>query len=233
MIVRMKDVSKSYQSGGKQIKALNTVSLEIVSGESALIMGPSGSGKSTLLYILGLLLDIDNGELELFDTTVESLDRKEWEKIRLNRIGFVFQDFELLPKFTVEENMGLAFLAAGGDRHSLPRHMNGLIGRFELRDRKRHYPNELSVGEKQRAAICRALINDPELILADEPTAHLDSAQGSRVVDELIDLSVSWKKTLVVVSHDDRLRDKFHRVFTLHDGRLSLRSTEIKRGYAL
>ena len=221
MTVSLYEVTKIYQPGGKAIKALDDISLDIAAGDSVLIMGPSGSGKSTLLYIIGLLLDIDGGTRRLFDLKLGDLNAENSEKIRIERIGFIFQDFELIPKLTVEENISFPYLFSQKNFKRFPQRVDDLLKRFGLYDRGRHFPNELSVGERQRTAICRALINDPELIIADEPTANLDSIQGSKIMDDLLDLSVRRRKTFVVVSHDERIRDKFGRVFLLNDGKLS------------
>lgn len=209
-------LSKIYQRGREQIRALNNVSFAIAPGEFTAITGPSGAGKTTLLNILGCMDVPTSGTLSIGGREVQRLSEREQTFLRRKEIGFVFQHFGLIPTLTVAENIALPTLFAR-------RHSNGpvddLLERVGLAGRRKHRPHELSGGEMQRVAIARALVNDPKLILADEPTGNLDSHTGGSIIDLFRRLN-SGGMTIVVVTHNPTMAEATQRRLALRDGRI-------------
>lgn len=220
-ILTLRNVSKVYGSGRTALRAVAEVSLEVKAGHVTLIMGPSGSGKTTLLSMMGTLLQASQGEVVIDGSSVSSLDQQQLSKLRLQKIGFIFQASNLLSALTAEQNVALPLRANGTPKAEAHRKAKELLGRFHLEDRLSNLPSNLSGGEKQRVAIARALANDPAIILADEPTASLDSKTGHEVMRFLHDIAVQENRAVVIVSHDLRLRDIATQVITIEDGRLS------------
>jgi putative ABC transport system ATP-binding protein len=221
-LVTLHQVTKSYKIGDHAIDVLDDVSLTIHQGEMVAIMGPSGSGKSTLMNIIGLLDRPTKGELELAGKKINlSMSDASLASIRSNEVGFVFQSFNLLPRLTALENvlMPTAYNAAKRAQ-SIERAYKNMEA-LGIHERVKHKPSELSGGEKQRVAIARALINDPKLILADEPTGNLDSKSGKDVVKILHDLHQTGK-TVVIVTHDNSIAKACERIIRIHDGRIAL-----------
>ena len=217
---------KSYGSGHTQIIAVNNVSLYINPGELVLIMGPSGSGKTTLLSMLGALLKPTSGKISLNGTDITSLKESDLPVIRAHKIGFIFQAFNLLEALTVRENILFpAHLMPGGTRGALTL-ADKLIERLGLSKRRNALPATLSGGEKQRVAIARALINQPQLILADEPTGNLDSQSGQDVMMVLHDIARDEGRSVILVTHDPRVEDVADRVLWLEDGVIRDRKEE-------
>lgn len=208
---------KSYRRGSEAIHALAGVDLEVEAGEFVALVGPSGSGKSTLLHVAGGLDDPDAGEVRVDGTALGGLSRKERAALRRRRIGFVFQFFHLLPTLTVAENVGLP-LTLDGKR--MDGSVDALLGRVGLAPRATHLPAELSGGEQQRAAIARALVAQPGLLLADEPTGNLDSATGAIVMDVLTEQVKAMGAGLLIVTHDESVASRADRVLHLKDGAL-------------
>ncbi|NLF25899.1 MAG: ATP-binding cassette domain-containing protein [Deltaproteobacteria bacterium] len=214
-MIELKDVHKTYLLGGAPVRALRGVSLSIESGDFVAIMGPSGSGKSTLLHLLGLLDTPDQGSYRLFGDEISGLNENELAKLRSNRIGFVFQQFNLLPRVSALENVELPLLYAG---HRFDRSgAQNLLERVGLGERLLHRPNQLSGGQQQRVAIARALINQPSVILADEPTGNLDSAAAVEIVELLKKLNAQGI-TLVIVTHEEEIAAHAARIIRLRDG---------------
>ena len=219
-LLELRDIHKTYHLGGETIRALDGVSLDIDSGEFISIIGPSGSGKSTLMHILGCLDSPTSGTLRLDDTMIHDASSRQLASIRNKKIGFVFQFFNLLPKLTVRQNVELPMIysgLSGKDRHE--RAMTALR-RVNMEDRSKHRPSQLSGGQQQRTAIARALVNDPRIIFADEPTGNLDSATGGEVLDFLRDAVDKLGQTLVLVTHDAAAAARADRVLFLGDGRI-------------
>ncbi len=214
MIV-LEDVWKVYKSGVETV-ALRGVSLEIESGEYVAIVGPSGSGKSTLLHIMGLLDTPTRGRVLIEGRDVSRLGESERALIRRDFIGFVFQQFNLVPHLTALENVMLPLLLKGISRRERERRARELLERVGLSERYNHYPSQLSGGQQQRVAIARALANAPPLILADEPTGNLDSKTGKEIMELLEDVS----ETLVVVTHDPAIARRAERVIKIKDGKI-------------
>lgn len=222
--LQVEHLTKRFGAGATAVTAVRDVSLSVAPGEVVLIMGPSGSGKSTLLSMLGALLKPTGGSIQLDGTVVTALGEGQLPDIRLHRFGFVFQDFNLLPALTAQENVALV-AELGGLKATVARQKAAaLLADFGLSERLHHRPDQLSGGEKQRVAIARALINDPSLILADEPTANLDSKIGHEVMRLLQRIAREQARSVVIVSHDRRIEEVADRVLWLEDGRLSERA---------
>ena len=217
-ILQVSNITKRYGSGTAEVTAVRDVSLTITPGEIVLIMGPSGSGKSTLLLVLGALLKPTEGSVQLNGEVISDMPESRLPDIRLRHFGFVFQDFNLLSALNVLENVALVAELSGLRRSEARQKAAALLTELGLGERLSYDPAKLSGGEKQRVAIARALINDPVLILADEPTANLDSKSGHEVMQLLRRLVKDQNRSAVIVSHDQRIKDIADRVLWLEDG---------------
>jgi ABC-type lipoprotein export system ATPase subunit len=224
-LLKLEGVSKSYDSvlDGPPVRVLSGISVAIQQGESAAISGPSGSGKSTLLNIMGTLDDPTQGRVFLRDRDLAQLDELQLAAVRNRQIGFIFQAHHLLPQCTVLENVLVPTLASSesAQRQSAPERARRLLDRVGLGGRIDHRPGQLSGGERQRVAVVRALINQPELLLADEPTGALDRAAAEELARLLIELNLEEQVTLILVTHAPDLAARMKRVFQLQDGRLT------------
>jgi putative ABC transport system ATP-binding protein len=216
--LRTRDLVKVFGSGETAVHALDGVSIEVATGEMVAIMGPSGSGKSTLLHLLGALETPTSGEISLAGERYDGLGDAELTRLRRERIGFVFQFFNLLPALTAEENVLLPALIAGRRDDAIRERARSLLERVGLSDRVAHLPSELSGGEQQRVSIARALLTEPRLVLADEPTGNLDSRSSAGVLELMSDLNRREGQTLVIVSHDPGAAAIAERVVFLRDG---------------
>jgi putative ABC transport system ATP-binding protein len=210
--LRVEHITKRFGAGETEVVAVRDVSLSVGPGEVVLIMGPSGSGKSTLLSMLGALLKPTEGEIRLDDTVLSALAETRLPDIRLRRFGFIFQDFNLLSALTVLENVALVAELAGAKRGEAREKARAQLTELGLGERLDFLSEKLSGGEKQRVAIARALINDPALILADEPTANLDSSIGHEVMRLLRNIAKEQYRSVIIVSHDARIKDIADRV---------------------
>ncbi len=217
MSVRVRDLIKTYSMEHVEVQALRGISCDISDGEFVAIMGPSGSGKSTLMNILGCLDTPTSGSYELDGEDVASLDEDRLAVIRNSKIGFVFQTFNLLPRFDVLANVELPLIYSGLERSERERRALAAVESVGLADRARHRPNELSGGQRQRAAIARALVNSPSIILADEPTGNLDTATGDEIMT-LFEKLHDRGHTIVVVTHEDEIAARTGRIIRLRDG---------------
>lgn len=218
MTLQVTHVTKRYGSGSTGVQAVRDVSLEVESGEIVLIMGPSGSGKTTLLQMMGALLKPTEGTVQLNGEVLSALTERRLPGIRLRQIGFVFQDFNLLSALSALDNVALVAELAGARRGEARKRAATLLMELGLRERLRFLPAQLSGGEKQRVSIARALVNDPTLILADEPTANLDSKIGHEIMRLLQQIAKEQQRSVVIVSHDARIQDIADRVLWLEDG---------------
>ena len=218
-------VSKRYGSGATEVDAVRDVSLEVKSGEVVLIMGPSGSGKTTLLLMLGALLKPSEGDIRLDGNLITPMGESRLPNIRLRRIGFVFQDFNLLSALTALENVAVVATLAGLSESKARKKAESILRGLGLGERLGFLPEKLSGGEKQRVSIARALINDPGLILADEPTANLDSKIGHDIMHLLQRIAKEQDLSVVIVSHDQRIKDIADRVLWLEDGQFKAMAT--------
>jgi putative ABC transport system ATP-binding protein len=219
-VIRASGLTKIYREGAADLRALSNVDLEIRSGELTLLMGPSGSGKTTLLSILGCILRSTDGTLELLGEAVERLPEKELPRIRREAIGFVFQGFNLFPALTTMENVALALDVRGVRRSEAEARAMELIHEVGLAEKSKSYPADLSGGQKQRVAIARALAGNPPIVLADEPTAALDSTSGKNVIELLRRLALEHGRAVVMVTHDPRVLSYGDRIIHLEDGRI-------------
>jgi len=222
-LVELKRVGKSYLRGAVEVAALREVSLAINAGESVAVMGPSGSGKSTLLGILGCLDRPTRGAYLLEGREVSTLPDLELSALRNRRIGFVFQSFHLIPQLTVAENVETPLLYGSVPENEWAERVRACLEKVGVDHRASHRPSELSGGEAQRAAIARALVTEPPVLLADEPTGNLDTATGEEIADVLWDLHREGR-TVVVVTHNESLARRAGRVVRLRDGRIEDRS---------
>ncbi|PWB77303.1 MAG: hypothetical protein C3F15_03495 [Holophagae bacterium] len=213
----MAGITKVYDTGKIKVEALRGIDLRVGKGEFVAVVGPSGSGKSTLLNLVGCLDTPSDGEYRLGGEAVAGLDRDQLADVRNRRVGFVFQNFNLLPQLTALENVEMPLMFGGVGRRERRRRALGQLEQVGLADRVEHRPTELSGGQMQRVAIARALAMEPDIILADEPTGNLDTGSGSDVMSLLGALSEQGR-TLVVVTHDQHLARRAHRVVEIRDG---------------
>ena len=219
-VLSVRDVTKTYGTGDLAVDAVRHIDLDVDAGEVILIMGPSGSGKTTLLLMLGAMLRPTSGTLHVDGTDVATAPERALPPLRARRFGFVFQDFNLLSALTALENVELACNLAGATGRAARQRATELLTRLGLEQRLHFHPDQLSGGEKQRVAIARALANDPPVILADEPTANLDSANGEQVLATMGQLNRELGTTFLFSSHDPMVVSHARRVVTLQDGKL-------------
>ena len=219
-ILQAHHLVKHYGAGRGRVAAVRDVSLEAHPGEVVLIMGPSGSGKTTLLSLLGGLLSADSGNIFYGNQEMTALQRSQLTKLRAQYVGFVFQSFNLIPTLNTWENVAVVPQLLGVNRAAARQRSFALLDELGLKARAHHAINQLSGGEQQRVSIARALVAEPQLILADEPTANLDSKNGHAVAQILHDIARKTQRAVIVVSHDERIKDLADRVLVLEDGKL-------------
>lgn len=221
-LVRVTNMSKHFGAGDTRVDALVNVSIDIFPGQVIALLGPSGSGKSTLLNVIGCILDPSEGRLELDGDLVYDNRwlRSDLRRLRLDKIGFIFQFHNLLPFLDAKDNVALVLQLAGYDRSAALARAVALLDYLEVGNRKDALPSKLSGGEAQRVAIARALANRPRIILADEPTAALDSVRAAIVMDLLRKLATEQNAAVIAVTHDDKIFDRFDKLYHLRDGHL-------------
>lgn len=219
MLIDIRDLVKVYDMGAVQVRALDGVSMGVEKGEYLAIMGPSGSGKSTLMNLIGCLDTPSSGVYRLAGQEVSRLQDDALARIRNREIGFVFQTFNLLARTTALENVEVPLIYAGVPRRERRRRAEEMLSMVGLGDRMTHVPAELSGGQRQRVAIARALINQPSILLADEPTGNLDSRTGDEIMALFGDLNARGH-TIIVVTHEEEIAARAHRVIRLRDGRI-------------
>ena len=219
-MIRGQELTKVYGKGSVEVRALDGVDVEIARGEFVGVMGASGSGKSTLLHMLGLLDRPTAGTLVIDGVDITRLSENERTLFRLKRLGYVFQDYALVPELTAEENIYLPSKVRGMTVKECTINCRDILERVGLKDRFDFFPGELSGGEQQRVAIARALVNRPALLLADEPCANLDTKNSVLILDLIRNLNRELRQTVVMVSHEDWHRQYFDRVLYLRDGRI-------------
>ncbi|MBC1634200.1 ABC transporter ATP-binding protein [Listeria welshimeri] len=218
MTLMMKNIAKNYQDGEQVIEVLKNVSLEVAQGEFVAIVGPSGAGKSTFLSIAGALLSPTEGEIAIGEKTLNNLTSKELTKVRLEKVGFIFQGANLIPYLNVRDQLLVIAELSGEKGKGAKDKADELLKELGLTARQNNYPESLSGGEKQRVAIARALMNNPDIILADEPTASLDANRGHKVVQMIADEVKRKNKAAIMVTHDERVLDLVDRVIRIEDG---------------
>jgi putative ABC transport system ATP-binding protein len=220
IMIELKDVRKTYHIGDETIKAMAGVNLSIAEGEFVAIVGPSGSGKSTALHIIGGLDKPTSGKIIVNGQDLGIANDKELSVYRNKNVGFVFQTFNLHPTYTAQENVAIPGIFAGiakSDRNRLAKESLAAVG---LAERAKHRPNQLSGGERQRVSIARALINNPKILIADEPTGNLDTKTGKRIMDILYKLNKERNITLIVATHDPSLTEHAKRIIVMQDGKI-------------
>ncbi|HOC95930.1 MAG TPA: ABC transporter ATP-binding protein [Candidatus Cloacimonadota bacterium] len=218
-IIATKNLIKDFNLGKVKVRALNGVDLTIEAGEFVAIMGPSGSGKSTLMHIIGCLDSPTGGEYHLDGVLVSQMDKDDLASIRNSKIGFVFQSFNLLPHLNILKNVELPLMYAGESLRERSRKAREILASVGLSDRLRHKPSELSGGQRQRVAIARAIVNNPAILLADEPTGNLDSQAGGDILEIFTQLH-SQGNTVIIVTHDKAVAQRAGRIIRIMDGRI-------------
>lgn len=217
-ILRIDHLSKIYGMGENQVKALDDISFSVKEGEFIAIIGPSGSGKSTLLHMLGGVDKPTRGKVWINNTDIYELDETQLAIFRRRQIGLIYQFYNLIPVLSVEENITLPLLL---DSHKVDkRQFNDVVKILGLKNRLNHLPNQLSGGQQQRVSIGRAIITNPAIILADEPTGNLDSKNSSEIIDLLKMFNKTYKQTLIVITHDERIALQADRIISIEDGRI-------------
>ncbi len=220
-IVELRQISKHYVMAGNPIKVLENINFHLVAGERVAIMGTSGSGKTTLMNILGLLDHPSSGQYFLNGQEVNSLTEDERAALRNRTIGFVFQAFFLLPRLTILQNVSLPLHYRGCDKITATERAQQMLAKVGLAPLIHHKPNQLSGGQQQRAAIARALIGNPAVILADEPTGALDSQTGQLIMDLFAELNAKEKVTIIIVTHDPKIAEQCQRIVHIRDGKIA------------
>ncbi|MBC7408103.1 MAG: ABC transporter ATP-binding protein [Arcicella sp.] len=218
-MLKITNLEKIYRTEDIETVALNKISVEVKSGEFVAIMGPSGCGKSTLLNIVGLLDDADTGSFKFNNEEVISYNERKRADLRKRNIGFVFQSFNLIDELTVYENVELPLLYLGIDTDERKKRVEAVLEKVQIMHRRNHFPQQLSGGQQQRCAVARAVVNNPKLILADEPTGNLDSKNGNEVMELLTDLN-SNGTTVVMVTHSEHDARYAHRIIRMLDGQV-------------
>lgn len=224
-LIDLRNINKTYRNGDQELKVLKNINLTVEEGEFVAIMGPSGSGKSTLMNIIGMLDRPSTGEYFLENEDVANLGDKKLAKVRNNQIGFVFQQFFLLSKLNALQNVELPLIYAGVSQGSRKNLAKQYLEKVDLGTRMTHLPSELSGGQKQRVAIARALVNNPSIILADEPTGALDTKTGEQIMELLTELN-SEGKTIIMVTHEPEIAAYAKRQIVIRDGVISSDSAE-------
>ncbi|MBY0503843.1 MAG: ABC transporter ATP-binding protein [Bryobacteraceae bacterium] len=219
-LAEVSEVTKVYRTGGQEFPALSEVSLRLESGEFSMLAGPSGCGKTTLLSILGGVLRPTTGSVSVLGNDLSTMTERELEDYRLSTVGFIFQGHNLLACLTAEENVTVMLELRGTPRRRARERAREILRRVKLGGKEHKRPPDLSIGERQRVAVARALAGDPQLILADEPTASLDAANGTAVMAVLRELAKTEGKTVLTVTHDNRIFHLADRVLQMEDGRL-------------
>jgi putative ABC transport system ATP-binding protein len=216
-MIKINNLEKYYSTEELQTVALNKLSFEVNKGEFIAIMGPSGCGKSTLLNILGMLDDADGGSFVFNDTEVINFSERKRANIRKHNIGFVFQSFNLIDQLTVFENVELPLIYTGMKKSDRKKKVEEVLEKMQIMHRRKHFPQQLSGGQQQRVAVARAVVNNPKLILADEPTGNLDSSNGNEVMDLLTELN-NQGATIIMVTHSEHDAKFSHRIIRMLDG---------------
>lgn len=219
-VIEIKNVSKRYMMGEVEVKAVNSINLQIYQGQIVSIVGPSGSGKTTLLNLIGALDYVDEGTIKVHDLELKKLSDSELSHLRRETIGYVFQSFNLLDELSAAKNIEMPMILAKVEKKKRIERVNELLKLVELENRSDHKPNQLSGGEQQRVAFARALANEPKIILADEPTGNLDTITGEKIMSLLLEVSEKKAKTLVYVTHNQNQAKLAPRQIFMRDGKI-------------
>jgi putative ABC transport system ATP-binding protein len=219
-LIQVRDVSKQYGAGDAAVKALDQVSLDVAGGEMLMLLGPSGSGKTTLLSVMGAILQATSGSVKIAGHEIVGVSEGKLPRVRLENIGFIFQGFNLFPALTARENVEIALTLKGASKRAAKAKAEQLLEQVGLASRMHHVPADLSGGQKQRVAIARALAGDPRIVLADEPTAALDTQSGQLVMEMLGRLARQENRAVVIVTHDSRVLEYGTRHVRIADGKI-------------
>jgi len=220
-MIEIRDLTKIYRMGPMEVRALDGISMDIAKGDFLGIMGASGSGKTTLLHMLGLLDEPTSGKIVIDDIDISRLTDYEKTMFRLYKLGYVFQDYALVPDLTVMENISVpSMLRKDRTEDQTNKDSSWILEKIGLLNRKDHLPRELSGGQQQRVSIARAMVNKPDILFADEPCANLDTENSRLVLDLFREINEEMKQTIVMVSHEDWHKDYFHRIVQLRDGKV-------------
>jgi putative ABC transport system ATP-binding protein len=217
-MIRLNNIEKVYRTDTVETLAINGISLDIAKGEFLSIMGPSGCGKSTLLNIMGLLDEPSNGNIKIDEQDISQFSDQKLAKFRNQKLGFIFQSYHLINDLRVLDNVELPLLYRTSSAKERKMLATAALEKVGLSNRLKHFPSQLSGGQRQRVAIARAIVGNPQIILADEPTGNLDSAMGNEIMDILINLNKNEGTTIVMVTHDESMAHKTHRLVRLFDG---------------
>lgn len=218
-VIRLEQITRDFQMGKETLQVLKGIDLTINKNEYVALMGPSGSGKSTLMNLLGCLDTPTNGKYILEDTDVSTLDENKLAEIRNKKIGFIFQTFNLIPRLSTLENVAMPLIYAGIDKKNRLKRAEEALIKVGLQDRMSHKPNELSGGQRQRVAVARALVNQPSILLADEPTGNLDTKTSYEIM-ALFDQLYQQGNTIIIVTHEEDIANYSHRIVRLRDGQI-------------
>jgi putative ABC transport system ATP-binding protein len=217
-MIRLQNIEKVYRTDTVETLAINSINLNIAKGEFLSVMGPSGCGKSTLLNIMGLLDDPSKGSISINDQDVSQFSDQRLAKFRNEKLGFIFQSYHLINDLRVLDNVELPLLYRNSTAKERKQLATAALEKVGLSNRLKHFPSQLSGGQRQRVAIARAIVGNPQIILADEPTGNLDSAMGNEIMEILINLNKNEGTTIVMVTHDENMANKTHRLVRLFDG---------------
>lgn len=229
--IRTSGVTRDFQSGQQTITVLHGIDVEIRSGEMTFVVGESGSGKTTLISIMCGILYPTEGEVEVFGTDIYALGDTELVNFRLQNIGFIFQQYNLIPSIDAASNAAVPLIAQGMERQEARRKAVGILEKLNIGDQADKLPSQLSGGQQQRVAIARALVHEPRLVVCDEPTAALDASSGRRVMDLLREVAVTQDRACIIVTHDNRIFDLADRILVLEDGCITHDGTEMPDGH--
>ena len=225
--IAISDISRDFITGGQPIRVLHNIDLDVQAGELTYLVGESGSGKTTLISIIAGILYPTEGEVNVFGTDIYGLNDRSLVEFRLNTIGFIFQQYNLIPTIDAASNAAVPLIAQGVDRLEATERATELLDRLNMGDHARKLPSQLSGGQQQRVAIARALVHEPRLVVCDEPTAALDARSGRRVMDLLRDVGVAEDRSVIIVTHDNRVFDLADRILVMEDGRITHDGTEM------
>jgi putative ABC transport system ATP-binding protein len=217
-MIRLENIEKVYRTDTVETLAINGINLHIQKGEFLSIMGPSGCGKSTLLNLMGLLDEPSRGQIKIDNQDISKFTDKQMANFRNEKLGFIFQSYHLINDLQVLDNVELPLLYRDSSAQSRKKLASAALEKVGLSNRIKHFPTQLSGGQRQRVAIARAIVGEPKIILADEPTGNLDSAMGNEIMDILINLNKNEGTTIVMVTHDENMANKTHRLMRLFDG---------------
>jgi putative ABC transport system ATP-binding protein len=225
--ISVSSVTRNFEAGGQVLRVLHGIDLDVTAGQLTYLVGESGSGKTTLISIIAGILYPTEGCVRVFGTDIYALSDRQLVEFRLNTIGFIFQQYNLIPTIDAASNAAVPLIAQGMDRREATDRAREMLNRLNIGDQARKLPNQLSGGQVQRVAIARALVHEPKLVVCDEPTAALDAKSGRRVMDLLREVAVASDRSVIIVTHDNRIFDLADRILVMEDGRLTHDGTEV------